>query len=138
MRLWTINPLTIFVGCTLTILGLYTLSKTILYFARIGKGTLAPWAPTQQLVVEGVYRYVRNPMILGVVLTLLGEAFIFGSILLFMCFGLFWIVNHLWFVFWEEPDLERRFGSKYQHYKANVPRWIPRRHPWTQNSHQND
>ena len=71
-------------GSILVLLGLTVQFKTNRAFAKIGKGTLAPWAPTQHFVVVGLYQYVRNPMILGVLLTLFGEGVIFGSILIFL------------------------------------------------------
>jgi protein-S-isoprenylcysteine O-methyltransferase Ste14 len=69
-------------------------------------------------------------MILGVLLVLKGEAVLFGSTLIFIEFLIFLVMNHLWFIRWEEPDLEQRFGKEYREYKENVPRWIPRRTPW--------
>jgi len=110
--------------------GLYYLSITIWLFISIGRGTLAPWSPTSKLVVIGPYRHVRNPMISGVLMTLLGESIAFGSIGIFICFLLFFIINHIYFIYSEEPGLARRFGDKYLSYKRNVPRWIPRLRPW--------
>jgi protein-S-isoprenylcysteine O-methyltransferase Ste14 len=111
--------------------GLYYLSITIRLFVNIGKGTLAPWSPTKKLVIIGPYRHVRNPMISGVLMTLLGESVAFGSIGIFIWFLLFFIVNHIYFICSEEPGLEKRFGGEYLIYKKNVPRWIPRLQPWT-------
>ncbi|MFX1318192.1 MAG: methyltransferase family protein [Promethearchaeota archaeon] len=128
--LYPLNPLTLILGTMSSAIGLVTLYKTNQAFARTGKGTLAPWAPTQRLVAVGLYCYVRNPMIISVLLILLGEAILFGATLLFLWFFIFWIMNHVWFIWWEEPDLERRFGDKYREYKANVPRWFPRPTPW--------
>lgn len=128
--IYPFNLLTLILGVIPIVVGLITQYKTNRTFAQIGKGTLAPWAPTQHFVAVGLYRYVRNPMILGVLLTLLGEAILFGATLIFLWFIIFWIMNHIWFVRREEPDLERRFGNKYREYKQNVPRWIPRRNPW--------
>ena len=110
--------------------GLYYLSITIWLFINIGRGTLAPWSPTSKLVVIGPYRHVRNPMISGVLMTLLGESIAFGSIGIFICFLLFFIINHIYFIYSEEPGLARRFGDEYLSYKRNVPRWIPRLRPW--------
>jgi len=99
-------------------------------FARVGRGTLAPWDPTQRLVVVGPYRHVRNPMISGVLAMLLGESLILGSALVLAWTVAFWLLNHLWFVGSEEPGLRRRFGEAYQRYQAHVPRWVPRWSPW--------
>lgn len=104
---------------------------TVVLFSRIGEGTLAPWDPTSWLVVAGPYRYMRNPMISGVVTILAGEAVLFGSVCLAGWAGLFAAINAIWFPLGEEPGLERRFGEEYRAYKAAVPRWIPRRQPWT-------
>lgn len=130
MFIYHINFLSLVLGAIFMILGYVTVYKTIHAFASIGKGTLAPWKPTKHIVTSGLYSYVRNPMILGVLLVLFGEAIIFGSTLLILWSVIFGVVNHLWFVFWEEPQLERKFTDKYRQYKANVPRWIPRRQPW--------
>ena len=114
--------------------GLYLLGSTIMLFARIGQGTLAPWIPTQKLVVHGIYRHVRNPMITGVLLILLGESLLFGSIWIYLWFLFFLIGNHYYFIKSEEPGLVRRFGEEYVRYAQNVPRWIPRRTPWDSSS----
>lgn len=103
---------------------------TVRLFSRVGKGTLAPWDPTSKLVVEGPYRHMRNPMITAVATFLVGEAVLFGSPAIFAWAGLFVAVNFAWFLFGEEPGLERRFGDEYRAYKRSVPRWIPRRSPW--------
>jgi protein-S-isoprenylcysteine O-methyltransferase Ste14 len=104
---------------------------TVRLLARVGKGTLAPWDPTQRLVVEGPYRHVRNPMISAVLAVLAGEAALFGSLPLLAWFAAFFAANVVFFRLYEEPGLERRFGEDYRAYKANVPRWLPRRVPWT-------
>lgn len=103
---------------------------TVRLFARIGKGTLAPWDPTRHLVAAGPYRRVRNPMISAVAAVLAGEAALFGSVPLAIWFGAFLLANHAFFLLVEEPGLERRFGEEYRAYKRDVPRWIPRRTPW--------
>ncbi len=131
MFIYRSNFLSLVFGIILMIFGYVAVYKTNQAFASIGKGTLAPWKPTQHIVTSGLYSYVRNPMILGVLLVLFGEVIIFGSTLLLLWFLIFGVVNHIWFVYWEEPHLERKFTDKYRQYKANVPRWIPRRHPWT-------
>ena len=99
-------------------------------FVRVGKGTLAPWDPTQRLVAIGPYRYVRNPMISGVVAMLIGESVFLGSRVVAIWAATFVAFNYVFFLAFEEPDLERRFGEDYRRYKAGVPRWIPRRTPW--------
>jgi protein-S-isoprenylcysteine O-methyltransferase Ste14 len=103
---------------------------TVSLFARIGKGTLAPWDPTSRLVVVGPYRHVRNPMISGVLTVLLGEAALFGSLPLLVWFGAAFAVNAVYFPLVEEPGLRERFGGDYEAYCAKVPRWLPRLRPW--------
>lgn len=111
-------------------LGLLLLIRTIALFEGVGGGTLAPWDPTRRLVVRGVYRYVRNPMISGVALILLGGAALLGSIPVLYWSLLFLIANAVYIPTSEEPGLVRRFGDDYLLYKKNVPRWIPRLRPW--------
>ena len=117
-------------GLVLVVVGMTMMWVTISSSIRIGKGTLAPWSPTKKLVVVGLYRYVRNPMILGVLITLLAEATCVWSALLLRWSGLFFIINMIYFVLYEEPVLENRFGEDYRQYKEQVPRWIPRFTPF--------
>jgi protein-S-isoprenylcysteine O-methyltransferase Ste14 len=118
------------VGLCALVLGLVLLIWTINLFAGLGRGTLAPWEPTKRLVVSGPYRYVRNPMISGVLFILLGEALLFQSwpIAIWMVF--FFTTNAIYFPLVEEKDLERRFEDEYVLYRKNVPRWIPQLRPW--------
>jgi protein-S-isoprenylcysteine O-methyltransferase Ste14 len=113
-------------GVLLLLAGLGLFSWCVVLFARVGRGTLAPWDPTKQLVLVGPYRYVRNPMITGVVAILIGEALYFGSRRLAFWAGIFALLNHVFFTLVEEPGLARRFGRSYLDYKAAVPRWLPR------------
>jgi protein-S-isoprenylcysteine O-methyltransferase Ste14 len=117
-------------GIVLIAIGLALVTWTVSLFARIGKGTLAPWDPTSQLVVVGPYRHVRNPMISGVLAVILGEAALFGSVPLLVWFGAAFAVNAIYFPLVEEPGLRKRFGEDYEAYCANVPRWLPRVRPW--------
>jgi protein-S-isoprenylcysteine O-methyltransferase Ste14 len=119
------------VGIALIGLGCILVVKTVSLFVSQGQGTLAPWDPTQKLVVRGVYRYVRNPMISGVLGILLGEAICLGSIPLLYWSIAFLVINLIYMPLVEERGLERRFGEAYAHYRRNVPRWIPRLKPWT-------
>jgi protein-S-isoprenylcysteine O-methyltransferase Ste14 len=120
----------VFAGAAIFVWGFAFFGWCVSLFARVGRGTLAPWDPTRHLVVVGPYRYVRNPMISGVALMLLGEAAFWGSRAIGLWAASFLAINHLYFVLWEEPGLERRFGEEYRTYKAGVPRWIPRLRPW--------
>lgn len=126
-----LSELTSVLGALLILAGLALVVRTVTFFARDGQGTLAPWDPTRRLVVHGVYRHVRNPMISGVLCALLGEALLTGSWWLALWFTLFATLNALYIPFSEEPGLVKRFGDEYEEYRRNVPRWVPRRTPWT-------
>lgn len=104
---------------------------TVRLFVTIGQGTPAPWDPPAKLVVRGPYRYVRNPMITGVVLFVLAEAMMLESPPIACWMAFFLVTNMIYFPLSEEPGLERRFGEDYRVYKAHVPRWIPRLTPWS-------
>ncbi len=117
-------------GALVVLAGLVLWLRCVTLFSRVGKGTLAPWDPPRKLVVEGVYRHVRNPMITGVLAVLLGEAILFGSWAVAAWFLLFWLANLVFIVKVEEPALVDRFGRDYVAYVKNVPRWIPRIRPW--------
>ena len=116
-------------GILVMLAGTLLLCLTIYNFITIGKGTLAPWFPTGKLIVTGVYRYVRNPMISGVTIILLGESIAVLSLKIFYWMILFFLINNLFFLVFEEPNLEKRFGKEYIDYKRKVPRWIPRLKP---------
>jgi protein-S-isoprenylcysteine O-methyltransferase Ste14 len=110
--------------------GLAMLVWTVSLFVRVGRGTLAPWDPTSQLVAVGPYARVRNPMIGGVLAMITGEALALGSARVGAWAVFFFLVNHVYFLLSEEPGLVRRFGAPYQAYRRHVPRWIPRATPW--------
>ncbi len=117
-------------GAVLIGVGIALVAWTVTLFARVGRGTLAPWDPTSRLVVRGPYRHVRHPMITGVGCVLLGEAALVRSLPLLIWLAAFVAVNALYLPLVEEKGLSRRFGEEYERYKANVPRWLPRRRPW--------
>jgi protein-S-isoprenylcysteine O-methyltransferase Ste14 len=95
-------------------------------FAVRGRGTPAPWDPPRRLVASGPYGRVRNPMYVGVLTILLGEAAFFGSYALLAWAAVTALLFHLVVVLYEEPGLRERFGSDYEQYLVNVPRWLPR------------
>lgn len=113
-------------GALLFAVGLLLFSWTVVLFARVGRGTLAPWDPTRHLVAVGPYRLVRNPMISGVAAMLAGQALFFRSGTLCLWALGFIVVNHVYFLLLEEPGLTRRFGREYEGYRKQVPRWLPR------------
>ena len=117
-------------GLLLGATGLFFAVWTVRLFVKVGKGTPAPWAPPQKLVVRGPYRHVRNPMLTSVNVMLVAESLLLGSWYLAGWMLVFFLLNTVFFIFFEEPGLERRFGEDYRRYRANVPRWIPRRRPW--------
>ena len=118
------------VGGLLFLAGLGLFGWCVRLFATAGQGTLAPWDPTRSLVAAGPYAYMRNPMITGVAAMLIGQAIFWPSFAVAAWAGLFILINHAYFLLMEEPGLEVRFGTAYRAYKANVPRWLPRRTPW--------
>jgi protein-S-isoprenylcysteine O-methyltransferase Ste14 len=118
-------------GAAALLIGLTLFVSTVTHFVRTGRGTLAPWDPPRVLVVQGVYRYVRNPMISGVLFILLAEALLTGSRRIFVWLLVFLAVNLVYIPLLEEPGLARRFGERYRVYQKNVPRWLPRVKPWT-------
>lgn len=109
---------------------LYLMARTMTLFVTIGKGTPAPWSPPKKFVAVGVYRHVRNPMISGVILFLIGEVLLFQSLALLAWTVVFALANTIYIPLVEEPGLERRFGDSYRRYKAHVPRWMPRLSAW--------
>jgi protein-S-isoprenylcysteine O-methyltransferase Ste14 len=127
------NLATLSAGFIIMCIGVFIMSMTISGFIRIGKGTLAPWSPTRKLVVTGMYAYVRNPMITGVLVVLIGESTAIMSLNIFIWAVVFFIVNNIYFLVYEEPDLAKKFGDEYLDYKRNVPRWIPRSTPYKPN-----
>jgi protein-S-isoprenylcysteine O-methyltransferase Ste14 len=128
-----LGALPVLAGLALFIVALRLWLETVRLFAAVGKGTLAPWDPTQRLVVQGPYRRVRNPMISAVAFILAAEAIAFGSVPIGIWFAIFATVNAIYIPLGEEPGLARRFGEDYERYRRAVPRWIPRRTPWTPN-----
>jgi protein-S-isoprenylcysteine O-methyltransferase Ste14 len=94
-------------------------------FATFGRGTPAPIDAPKRLVVRGLYRYVRNPMYVGMLTILSGWTVLFGATLLAYALCV-WIVFHLFVVFYEEPHLARLFGAEYEDYRTKVRRWLPR------------
>jgi len=118
-------------GLVLLGAGLALFSTSLRRFATEGRGTLAPWDPPRQLVLHGPYRFVRNPMISGVLFVLFAEALLLLSpghaAWAFAFLGL----NLVYIPLVEEPQLERRFGDAYREYCRHVPRILPRLRPWT-------
>jgi protein-S-isoprenylcysteine O-methyltransferase Ste14 len=119
-------------GAVLVGVGGTVISSAFVRFVREGFGTPMPMAPPSDLVVGGVYRYVRNPMYLALASMVLGQALILGSRRLVLYVAVMALPVYAFVRFREEPVLERTFGEPYQRYCANVPRWLPRLRPWTE------
>ena len=118
------------VGVLVLAFGVFLFATSLRRFATEGEGTLAPWDPPRQLVLRGPYRYVRNPMISGVLFILFGEALLLLSKPHFVWTLIFLAMNMLVIPLVEEPDLRRRFGQAYVDYCRHVPRLFPRLRPW--------
>jgi protein-S-isoprenylcysteine O-methyltransferase Ste14 len=117
-------------GYLLVIVGAAVVVESFCRFALKGLGTPAPIAPTTHLVVSGLYRYVRNPMYLGVLAVVLGQALVLGRVVLLPYAVLLWAAFFAFVVLHEEPALENRFGASYTEYRAHVRRWLPRLTAW--------
>ena len=117
-------------GGVLLVAGTVVLVQAFTRFVVEGLGTPAPVAPTRELVVGGLYRYVRNPMYLAVLAAIVGQALALGQLVL-LPYAAVVAAAFAAFVHWyEEPTLARQFGARYQAYRRAVPGWWPRRHPW--------
>ena len=130
---WRMRPLWApvrFTGVVLIAAGLPILVDAFRRFALEGKGTPAPIAPTEQLVVGGPYRYVRNPMYLAVLAIIVGEAFLFGQPSLLAYAAAMGAAAGAFVRWYEEPTLRRRYGAQYESYQRSVRAWWPRLRPW--------
>ena len=101
-------------------------------FVVEGRGTPAPIAPTERLVIGGLYRHVRNPMYVAVGTVIVGQALLLGRPLLLLYAAAFWLVVATFVRLYEEPTLSDRYGSEYSAYRRAVPAWWPRLRPWRQ------
>ena len=118
-------------GVGLVVAGGLVLVSAFARFVAEGLGTPAPVAPTERLVVGGLYRYVRNPMYLAVLTAIVGQALILGRVAL-MAYGAVVAVAFVVFVrLYEEPTLHQTFGDAYETYRRAVPAWLSRLRPWT-------
>ena len=117
-------------GVLLICAGLVPVVQSFIKFIR-ANGTPVPVASPPRLVVSGFYRYVRNPIYVGFLAFLIGEALLFGSRGLLGYTAVAWCIGAAAVRFYEEPVLARKFGAEYQAYRRAVAAWIPRLHPWT-------
>jgi protein-S-isoprenylcysteine O-methyltransferase Ste14 len=117
-------------GVVLLVAGAAVLVHAFARFVVEGVGTPAPVAPPRELVVGGLYRYVRNPMYLAVLAAVVGQALALGQLVL-LAYAAILAAAFVTFVHWyEEPTLARKLGARYQAYRRAVPGWWPRRRPW--------
>jgi protein-S-isoprenylcysteine O-methyltransferase Ste14 len=119
-----------FAGGALIALGSVGLLDSFVRFAVEGLGTPAPVFPTRHLVITGLYRYVRNPMYVAVVSTILGQGLLFDNVALLEYGAAVWLLFHIFVLAYEEPTLRASFGSEYESFCTQVPRWIPRTAAW--------
>jgi protein-S-isoprenylcysteine O-methyltransferase Ste14 len=128
------SPALSILSSALIVVGLIPLVESIGRFVVVGRGTLMPAVPTEHLVVSGLYRHVRNPMYVGVITALAGEALLFRSRSMLVYLGIVWLIMHAFVCLYEEPRLARTFSEEYARFRKNVPRWIPRLRPWAEGS----
>ena len=113
-------------GVIVTVSGSIIALWCVLVFAQSGRGTPIPLDPPRRLVVSGPYRFVRNPMALGVGVALAGVALFYESAQFLLAVVVFMLAIHAMVRFYEEPTLHRAFGSDYAAYRKRVNRWVPR------------
>jgi protein-S-isoprenylcysteine O-methyltransferase Ste14 len=116
------------IGVVLIVAGLIPPVHAFVQFVKAG-GTPMPIAPTQRLVVTGFNRYVRNPMYLGLIVVMLGQALLFGSLALVLWAAAFWIITASFVRWYEEPTLVDEYDGEYEEYRRHVHAWLPRVHP---------
>jgi len=127
---WSTVPGFVPAGFVLVVGAAAILLHAFARFALEGLGTPAPVAPTEKLVVGGIYRHVRNPMYVAVLSIILGQALIFSSWPV-VIYGLIAAAAMVSFVkVYEEPTLASRYGAQYEAYRRAVPGWLPRITPW--------
>src|ERR671922_1616643 len=117
-------------GLILLVLGAIVLVRAFARFAVEGRGTPAPVAPTERLVIGGLYRHVRNPMYLAVVAAIAGQGLALGQPGLLAYAAAVWVTVASFVRWYEEPALARQFGEQYEAYRRAVPAWRPRIRPW--------
>ena len=117
-------------GAILIAAGLVVLVQAFARFVVEGVGTPAPVAPTEHLVVGGLYRHVRNPMYVAVAAIIVGQALVLGRPALLLYAAAVLAVTATFVRVYEEPALRRQFGGEYEAYCRAVPGWWPRLRPW--------
>jgi protein-S-isoprenylcysteine O-methyltransferase Ste14 len=127
---WAEIPLKV-IGAAFTVAGAAVVAHSFVRFVREGFGTPAPVAPPEHLVVGGLYRYVRNPMYVGVLTAIIGQALLLGRFELLWYAAAGFAAVFTFVRLYEEPTLRRTFGAEYDEYRAHVPGWLPRLRAWS-------
>jgi protein-S-isoprenylcysteine O-methyltransferase Ste14 len=118
------------VGGLLLLAGVAVAAQAFVRFVVEGLGTPMPIAAPQRLVVGGLYRYVRNPMYVALLVAIAGEALLLGRLSLLLYAAVVAVITNVFVRFYEEPALRRQFGEQYEAYRQAVPGWWPRLRPW--------
>lgn len=113
-----------YIGVMLFLIGLVIMLSCIINFAVKGRGTLSPVDPTKLLVISGLYKFSRNPMYVGVMMILIGEAIFYQSVYLWIYLILVYIAFNIFIMLHEEPRLKKDFGEEYSKYCQKVRRWV--------------
>ncbi|TPJ39650.1 isoprenylcysteine carboxylmethyltransferase family protein [Mesorhizobium sp. B2-5-4] len=127
---WSPLPGLVFAGGVLIVAAAAVLLHAFARFALEGLGTPAPVAPTERLVIGGIYRHVRNPMYVAVLSIILGQALLFSSWSIAAYAAIAAAAMVTFVKLYEEPTLAGRYGAEYEAYRRNVPGWLPRITPW--------
>ncbi|MFC4534620.1 methyltransferase family protein [Sphaerisporangium dianthi] len=130
---WAAVPLRV-AGVVLVLAGGAVLVDAFVRFVTEGFGTPAPVAPPEHLVVGGLYRYVRNPMYVGVLAAIVGQGLLLARSELLWYAAIAFVAVFCFVRVYEEPTLRRSFGTEYEEYRAAVPGWWPRLRPWVRTS----
>jgi protein-S-isoprenylcysteine O-methyltransferase Ste14 len=117
-------------GVILLVAGLIVLVQAFVRFVVEGLGTPVPIAAPERLVVGGLYRYVRNPMYVAIVMAIVGQVLLLGQLGLLLYAAALWLISAGFVRWYEEPTLMRRFGAAYEAYRRTVPAWWPRMRLW--------
>jgi protein-S-isoprenylcysteine O-methyltransferase Ste14 len=128
--MWPFAIVQISIGGLLLVLAIVVLVRAFARFVMEGRGTPAPIAPPERLVVGGEYGFVRNPMYVALIMAVLGQAMIFGSLGLLVYALAMWAITAAFVRWYEEPVLLKRYGDEYERYRQAVRAWVPRLHPW--------
>ena len=123
-------------GLAVMLVGAFLLIWCVRDFYVSGKGTLAPWDPPRKMVTVGLYRFVRNPMYIGVLLLVLGWSLYLSSVMLAAYMLVLAVGFHIRVIRYEEPWMAAQFGEEWETYSVSISRWLPRFKPWKDDSQE--